>query len=65
LAKVNIEEIIDHLSYDMRRALADAISETLPHAEFDEREVFRAFQRAVRRKCNTWEDVPNQHVRSE
>ena len=35
----------------------------MPYAEFDERELFRAFRRAVRRKCDTWARVPDQYVR--
>jgi len=34
----------------------------MPDADFDEYELFRAFKRAVSRKCNTWERVPAQNV---
>ena len=62
MAKIKIEEVIDHLSSEMRRALADAISRVLPDVDYDDRELFREFRRAVRRKCNTWEDVPDAYV---
>lgn len=64
MAKVNIEEIIDHLSSEMRKSLRDSVNHVLPGATFDERELFRRFKREVRRKCRTWEDVPNQYVDS-
>ena len=62
MAKVKIDEIIDHLSTEMRRALSDAVKETLPAAMFDEYELFRSFKRAVSRKCSTWEQVPDKYV---
>ena len=62
MAKVRIEEIVDHLSSEMRRALADAVREVLPNATVDDHALYRAFVRAVRRKCNTWENVPDQYV---
>lgn len=62
MAKIQIENVVDHLSSEMRRALQDAVSEVLPGADFDAYELFRAFRRAVGRKCNTWESVPDRYV---
>jgi len=57
MARIKPEEIVDDLSSEFRRALSDAVSEVLPGVPFDEHELFRAFKRAVRRKCSTWERV--------
>ena len=62
MARVKPEEIVDDLGSEFRRALADAVEEVTPDAEFDEYDLFRAFKRAVRRKCNTWEPVRDSHV---
>lgn len=62
MAKVQIEEIIDHLSSEMKRALEAAAAEVLPNVNFDSHSFFRAFKRAVYRKCNTWEQVPDNFV---
>jgi len=62
VARVKIEEIVDHLGTEMRKALSIAVNNVIPDAEFDERQLFRAFRRAVGRKCNTWESVPDQYV---
>ena len=59
MARVQIEEIVDHLSTEMRKALKQAVENTIPGAEFDERELFRNFRRSVGRKCSTWESVPS------
>ena len=61
--KVKIEEVIDHLDSEMRHALEDAVNEVVPGASFDSYELFRAFRRAVGRKCNTWEQVPDQYIK--
>lgn len=63
MAHVQVEELVDHLSSEFRRALADAIREVLPDTDFDEHEAYRAFKRAVRRKCNTWEAVPKNVIK--
>ena len=65
MARVKIEEVIDHLSSEMRKALRQAVENTIPDAEFDEREFFRNFRRSVGRKCNTWENVPDQYVNAD
>lgn len=62
MARIKPEDIIDDLSRDMRRALEDSVREVMPDAEFDSYELFRAFKRAVRRKCSTWETVRDSHV---
>ena len=62
MARVKIEDIIEHLSSEMRHALEDAVSETVQGAKFEPHELFRAFRRAVGRKCNTWENVPDSSV---
>jgi hypothetical protein len=65
MARVKIEDVVDDLKTEMRRALEAAVEEVLPKAEFDRYALFRAFKRAVRRKCNTWERVPDNHVKTE
>jgi len=62
MAKVQMDELVDHLSSEIRRALEDTLAEHFPNAQVDAHEVFRTFRRAVRRKCSTWETVPDQYV---
>jgi len=63
MAQIEIEEIIDHLSSEMRRALAAVFEEHAPGVTIDDRQVFRDFKRQVRRKCSTWEQVPDRFVK--
>ncbi len=63
MPQVNVEHIVDHLSNDMRKALEAAVNEVMPDAEVDAYELFRAFRRAVARKCGGWQNVPEQFIR--
>lgn len=63
MARVKIEDVVDHLSSQMRSALDAAVNESVAEdGTFDRYELFRAFRRAVRRKCSTWETVPDRFV---
>jgi hypothetical protein len=46
----------------MKRALEAAVDEVLPDAKIDRNELYRAFRRAVGRKCSTWETVSDSDV---
>lgn len=63
MAMIKIEDVLDHLSMEMRKALEAAISDVLPDAVVDSRQLSRSFRRAVGRKCNTWERIPDHYVR--
>jgi len=64
MARVKIEEIVDHLSSEMRNALVEAVTQVAPEVRIDAHALHRAFVRAVGRKCSTWEQVPDQYVES-
>lgn len=65
MAKVKIEDIVDYLSSEFRRALEETIKEHFPNQNFDSGDVFRTFKRQVYRKCSVWENVPDQYVEKE
>jgi len=65
MARIKIEAVLDALDSDLRKALANAVRETLPEAQFDERQLYRAFTRAARRKCMTWERVPDDAIEAD
>jgi len=62
MAQIEIEKIIDYLDRDLRKALGAALLQLAPDANIDERQLFREFRRQVRRKCSTWETVPDQYL---
>ncbi len=63
MAQIQVEEIIDHLSSEISKALAQAVNYVDPDADCTRNELFRAFKREVRRKCSQWEKVPDRCVR--
>ena len=65
MARIRIEEIVDDLDSELRSALEAAVKEVLPSAVFDRYELFRAFKRAVGRKCSTWERVRDDYVEAD
>ena len=62
MARVKIERVVEHLDQDLKKALAEAVEKTIPNARFDKNALFKAFVKAVDRKCSTWESVPDQYV---
>lgn len=65
MAKIKVQEVLDHLDRDLRIALARAVQSEIPGAVFDERSLFRAFSREAYKKCSIWESVPDQYVEND
>ena len=63
MARIKPDDIVLELNREFRRSLEDAVSEVIPDAKFDPDELFRAFERALRRRCGTWEGVPDHFVK--
>lgn len=64
MTKIHAEKIVDHLRSQMRRALEDALRDVNPNVGINSSNLFSAFRRRLRSKCNTWETVPDQSVQS-
>ena len=65
MAKVNIEEMINHLDVEFRKALDSTIREHFPNAEYNSRAVFKTFATEVTKKCDSYERIPNKFIKSE
>lgn len=63
MARIQLEELVEHLDIEMRAALRAAVREVLPDAEINDDELFRAFRGAVRRSTERWQRVPERCVR--
>lgn len=63
MAQVRIERICDHLSKEIKQALRLVVEQVAPDADVNTNALYRAFVKAIARKCNTWEQVPDQYVR--
>jgi hypothetical protein len=65
MTKIRMESIVEQLSAQVRQALADAVTKTIPDASFDQYQLFREFKQAIGRRCATWETIPNECVRQQ
>lgn len=65
MAQIKIEDIVDHLGTEFRKALEATLKQHFPDKTFDSRTVFRTFKRMVYRKCSVWEEVPDNLVEKE
>lgn len=65
MARIRVEEVVDHLESEFRKALKNSVRDVIPGADFNERELYRKFQRHIGRQCSTWERVPDRYVESD
>jgi len=65
MARVRIEEAVDHLEDKFRKALQATMREHFPDQDFNARAVFKTFKKQIATKCDDWERVPNKYIRSE
>ena len=63
MAQAKIQSIIEHLDYDMKRALEEAVSRALLDTDIDRNELYREFCWAVGRKASTWVHVHDHDVK--
>jgi len=61
MAKIKIDLIVEHLGVQLQGAMKDMIRDT-KLAGVNERDLLRAFQKAVKMRCGTWETVPDSAV---
>jgi hypothetical protein len=62
MAKVKIEGVVYHLDREFKAALEDAVKQVIPGAAFDRNALYKAFEKAIYRKCSVWENVPDNLV---
>ncbi|MBN1670218.1 MAG: hypothetical protein JXR37_04255 [Kiritimatiellae bacterium] len=59
MAEVDIERILDYMSFPGRKALAEALRKVAPDTTADIDELYRQFLNALRLKCGRREYVPD------
>lgn len=58
MAKLKVENAVDHLDHEFKKALDDTMREFAPGVRYDSGALFRFFLRRVYQHCSTWEDIP-------
>ena len=62
MARVKIEFIFSHLSYEIKRAFIGTIKKNFPELQFDEQKIYKEFADTVSKECKKWENVPDDAV---
>jgi hypothetical protein len=63
MAQVKLDELIDHLSTEVKKALDDALTAEVPNANVNMDRFFQVFKQSVYRHCSIWERVPDRYVK--
>jgi len=61
MAKIKMDLIVEHLGVQLQGAMKDTIRD-MKLVDVTERDLLRAFQKAVKMRCGTWENVPDSAV---
>ena len=64
MARVKIEDVVDHLDGEFKKALGDTMEHFAPGVSFDRSTVFKFFLQRVYHHCSVWEHVPDSSVES-
>ena len=62
MAKIKIEDVVDHLDSEFKKALDDTMAEFADEVSYDRNALFKYFLRRVYQHCSVWEDVPDRFV---
>ena len=62
MAKIKIEDVVEHLDTEFKRALEDTFKNLAPNVHFERNSAFRFFVRRVYHHCSVWENVPDSIV---
>ncbi len=65
MARIRVEQVVDHLGSRLRGAIDDTLKALAPDANVDAQEFYREMKKNLGRRCRQWEDVPNNYVESD
>ena len=63
MAQVKIEDVVDRLDREFKKALDDTMEEFAPDVSFDRTELFKFFLKRIYHHCAVWEIVPDSYVK--
>jgi len=65
MAEIRLAEILNDNAWDLRESLAKAVRNTMGrNVDFDEHDLYQAFEDAVRWRFRTWVQVSDGNVRT-
>ena len=63
MAQVKIEDVVDSLDSEFKKALDDTMEQFASEVSYDRNELFKFFLKRVYHHCSVWETVPDASVK--
>ncbi len=64
MAEVKIEDVVDYLDAEFKKALDDTMLTFAPGVKYDRNKLFNFFVKRIFKHCALWEAVPDSVVRA-
>ena len=65
MARIQIEEVIDHLGPEIKKALESTFKDHFPGANYDMTMLFRSFRKNMSLRYKTWAEIPDRFVQKD
>ncbi len=63
MAQIVVDDIVDHLSSEFKKALRRTLEKEMIGENNDINQIYRIFLKEIRRACNSTERVPDNYIR--
>jgi hypothetical protein len=63
MAHIKIDDLVDHLDSEFKKALDDTMRHFAPEAQYDRTRLFKFFLTRVYHHCSVWENIPDKLVK--
>ncbi len=64
MAKIKVDEFVDQLESEFKKALTSTIYKEIGDIDFNIKDVYNTFRKELIEKCNTWETLPNKYIKN-
>lgn len=62
MARIQIEEVLDHLAPEIKKAFESTFKDHFPGATYDINMLFRSFRKNLTLRYKSWAEVPDRYV---
>ena len=59
MAQIKIEDVVDKLDSEFKKALDDTMEQFAPSVSYNRNDLFKYFLKRVYHHCSIWENVPD------
>ena len=65
MARINIEGLLKHIDFEIKRAIGQSLRKTMPDTQVDSKKVANEFLKALCFECQAWHKIPDSLVDSD